>query len=69
MLYSLFVLLVGIYLGQELNLPSIKKISLSLTKTQQQDQQQQEEQQQQQELVQINYIERFFNYISNKQKD
>ncbi len=62
MLYSLTVLLIGIYLGQELNLPSIKQLSLSLIKTQQQNSENQD-------YIQVNYIESFFSYIFNKQKE
>ena len=64
MLYSLTILLIGIYLGQEFNLPSIKQLSLSLTKTYQNNQEQQ-----QQENLQINYVERFINFVLNKQKN
>lgn len=59
MLYSLTILLVGIYLGQEFNLPSIKQFSLFLTKTNHNNPQN----------LQNIYIERFFNFVFNKQKE
>lgn len=62
MLYSLTILLIGIYLGQEFNLPSIKQLSLSLTKTN-------DRKNDNQNNLQVNYIERFFSYIFNKQKE
>lgn len=56
MLYSLTILLIGIYLGQEFNLPRIKQLYY-------------QEHQPQQENLQNSYIEQFFNFISNKHKE
>jgi hypothetical protein len=55
MLYSLTVLLIGIYLGQELNLPRLKN-ALNLYKEQKVN-------------TQVNYLERFVHFILNKQKN
>jgi hypothetical protein len=55
MLYSLTILLVGIYLGQEFNLPRIKQLYYK-------------EPQIPQNNLQNSYIEHFFNFILNKQK-
>lgn len=55
MLYSLTVLLIGIYLGQEFNLPLIKNTFSSFKE--------------QPVNTQLNYLERFVNFILNKQKE
>ena len=54
MLYSLTILLIGIYLGQEFNLPRIKQLYYN------------QEHQTPQPNLQNNYIERFFGFILNK---
>ena len=58
MFYSLTILLIGVYLGQEFNLPNIKDLTLSVTNSYKE----------QPVNIQVNYIERFFNFILNKQK-
>lgn len=58
MIYSLTILLIGIYLGQEFNLPNIKDLTLSITNSYKE----------QPVNIQVNYIERFLNFILNKQK-
>jgi|UniRef100_A0A6C0ALP4 hypothetical protein len=52
MLYSLTILLIGIYLGQEFNLPRIKQLCV-------------QEHQNSQPNLQNGYIERFVNFILN----
>jgi hypothetical protein len=58
MFYSLTILLIGIYLGQEFHLPNIKELTLSITNSYKE----------QPINIQVNYIERFFNFVLNKQK-
>ena len=60
MLYSFFILLFGIYLGQEFALPSIKIICLKLHE-------QFQPQPDNAYYVKFNYIERFINYFLNNQ--
>lgn len=56
MFYSLTVLLIGIYLGQELNLPRVKNI-FNLFKEGTVD-----------SNTQTNYFTRFIDFTNNKQK-
>jgi len=58
MFYSLTILLIGIFLGQEFNLPNIKDLTLSITNSYKE----------QPVNIQVNYMERFLNFILNKQK-
>jgi hypothetical protein len=63
MFYSLTILLIGVYLGQEFNLPNIKDLTLSVTNSYKE-----QPVNIQPVNIQVNYIERFFNFILNKQK-
>lgn len=63
MLYSLTILLFGIYLGQELNLPNIKKLTLSVTTLYKEQPIETIE-----SNIKTNYFTRFIDYILNKQK-
>lgn len=60
MLYSLTILLFGIYLGQELNLPNIKNLALSVITLYKEDTVNSN--------TQTNYFTRFIDFTKNKQK-
>lgn len=60
MLYSLTILLFGIYLGQELNLPNIKNLALSVITLYKEDTVNSN--------TQTNYFTRFIYFTKNKQK-
>lgn len=60
MLYSLTILLFGIYLGQELNLPNIKNLALSVITLYKEDTVNSN--------TQTNYFTRLIDFTKNKQK-